>query len=143
MNANTQDLFNIPAGGYHVDIVDFNGCTTFADYTLVQPVSGAVISYNVQPVFCFGDSTGWINATVIGGALPYGFSWSNGVNAEDLFNIPAGNYTLTVTDNIGCVTTANILVAQPSGPLLANAIVNNQSCFGFVNASIDANVIGG
>ena len=69
LSANTQDLFNIPAGGYHVDIVDFNGCTTFADYTLVQPVSGAVISYNVQPVFCFGDSTGWINATVIGG--PY------------------------------------------------------------------------
>ena len=100
-NATTQDLFNIPAGGYSVTVTDFNGCTVSANYTITQPPSGAIISSNVQPVFCFGDSTGWINATVIGGALPCSFSWSNGVNAEDLYNIPAGTYVLTVTDNIG------------------------------------------
>ena len=142
-NASTQDLFNIPAGGYSVVVTDFNGCSVSANYTISQPPSGAVISSNVQPVFCFGDSTGWINATVIGGALPYAFTWSNGVNAEDLYNIPAGTYVLTVTDNIGCVTTASILVAQPSGPLFSNAIVSNQSCFGVIDASIDANLIGG
>jgi hypothetical protein len=94
-------------------------------------------------VFCFGDSTGWINATVIGGALPYAFAWSNGVNAEDLYNIPAGTYVLSVTDNIGCVTTASILVAQPAAPLFSNATVINESCYGFIDASINANVTGG
>ena len=142
-NASTQDLLNIPAGGYSVVVTDFNGCSVSANYTISQPPSGAVISSNVQPVFCFGDSTGWINATVIGGALPYAFTWSNGVNAEDLYNIPAGTYVLNVTDNIGCVTTASILVAQPNGPLFSNAIVSNQSCFGVIDASIDANLIGG
>jgi gliding motility-associated-like protein len=141
--ATTQDLFNIPAGVYNLVITDFNGCSIQNAYAITQPSSAAIISSNVQPVFCFGDSTGWINATVIGGALPYAFSWSNGVNAEDLYNIPAGTYVLTVTDNIGCVTTSSILVAQPTGPLFSNAIVNNQSCFGFVDASIDANLIGG
>ncbi|MFN5736627.1 MAG: SprB repeat-containing protein, partial [Flavobacteriales bacterium] len=142
-NATTQDLLNIPAGGYSVTVTDFNGCSVSANYAITQPPSGAVISTNVQPVFCFGDSTGWINATVIGGALPYSFSWSNGVNAEDLYNIPAGTYVLAVTDNIGCVTTASILVAQPSAPLFSNAIIDNQSCFGVVDASIDANLTGG
>ncbi|MFN4911623.1 MAG: SprB repeat-containing protein, partial [Flavobacteriales bacterium] len=142
-NATTQDLLNIPAGGYSVTVTDFNGCSVSANYAITQPPSGAVISTNVQPVFCFGDSTGWINATVIGGALPYSFSWSNGVNAEDLYNIPAGTYVLAVTDNIGCVTTASILVAQPSAPLFSNAIIDNQSCFGVVDASIDANLSGG
>ncbi|NBV09176.1 MAG: hypothetical protein EBS09_08750, partial [Flavobacteriia bacterium] len=66
LNASTQDLFNIPAGGYSVTVTDFNGCSVSANYALTQPPSGAVISSNVQPVFCFGDSTGWINATVIG-----------------------------------------------------------------------------
>ena len=94
-------------------------------------------------MFCFGDSTGWINATIIGGALPYSFAWSNGVNAEDIYNIPAGTYVLNVTDNIGCVTTASIVVSQPNAPLFSNAIVNNQSCFGSVNASINANMTGG
>ena len=142
-NASTQDIFNIPAGGYSVVVTDFNGCSVSANYTITQPPSGAVISSNVQPVFCFGDSTGWINATVIGGALPYSFTWSNGVNAEDLYNIPAGTYVLSVTDNIGCVTTASILVAQPNAPLFSNAMVSNQSCFGVIDASIDANLIGG
>jgi gliding motility-associated-like protein len=143
LNASTQDLFNIPTGGYSVTVTDFNGCSVSANYALTQPPSGAVISSNVQPVFCFGDSTGWINATVIGGALPYAFAWSNGVNAEDLYNIPAGTYVLSVTDNIGCVTTASILVAQPAAPLFSNATVINESCYGFIDASINANVTGG
>jgi gliding motility-associated-like protein len=141
--ASTQDLFNIPAGVYNLVITDFNGCSIQNSFAITQPSSAAVISSNVQPVFCFGDSTGWINATVIGGALPYAFSWSNGVNAEDLYNIPAGTYVLTVTDNIGCLTTASILVAQPNGPLFSNAMVSNQSCFGVIDASIDANLTGG
>jgi gliding motility-associated-like protein len=141
--ATTQDLFNIPAGVYNLVITDFNGCSIQNAFSIVQPSSAAVISTNVQPVFCFGDSTGWINATVIGGALPYSFAWSNGVNAEDLYNIPAGTYVLTVTDNIGCVTTASIAVNQPNAPLFSNAIVTNQSCYGLINASINANMTGG
>ena len=141
--ASTQDLFNITAGVYNLTITDFNGCSIINSFAITQPSSAAVISSNVQPVFCFGDSTGWINATVIGGALPYSFTWSNGVNAEDLYNIPAGTYVLSVTDNIGCVTTASILVAQPNAPLFSNAMVSNQSCFGVIDASIDANLIGG
>jgi gliding motility-associated-like protein len=139
----TQDLFNIPAGVYNLVITDFNGCSINNAFAITQPSSAAVISSNVHPVFCFGDSTGWINATVIGGALPYSFSWSNGVNAEDLYNIPAGTYVLSVTDNIGCVTTASILVAQPAAPLFSNATVINESCFGVVDATINANITGG
>ena len=139
----TQDLINVPAGGYSVTVTDFNGCTTAANYTLTQPSSAAVITYNTYPVFCFGDSTGWANATVIGGALPYSFAWSNGFNTEDIFNVPAGVYTLTVTDNTNCVTTAAVSITQPQAPIFASANITNVSCFGLNNANIVTSISGG
>jgi gliding motility-associated-like protein len=109
-NASTQDIFNIPAGGYSVTVTDFNGCSVSANYTLTQPPSGAVISSNVQPVFCFGDSTGWINATVIGGALPYAFTWSNG----DLGNTTTAYTTDTlfvyVSNPITCCVVVDTII---------------------------------
>ena len=65
------------------------------------------------------------------------------MNAEDLFNIPAGTYTLTVTDNVNCITTAIVNITQPAAPLFANAIIDNVSCFGLNDASIVVNITGG
>ncbi len=45
-----------------------------------------------------GTSNGYIDAGVSGGSPPYSYSWSNGAITEDLYNIPAGTYTLVVTD---------------------------------------------
>ncbi|MFN5736611.1 MAG: hypothetical protein ACK444_11245, partial [Flavobacteriales bacterium] len=51
---------------------------------------------------------------VSGGINPYTFSWNDGSVTEDLTNIPAGTYTLTVTDGNGCVASTTSVVNEPS-----------------------------
>jgi gliding motility-associated-like protein len=143
-NATSQDLFNIPAGGYSVAITDFNGCTTSGTYSILQPSSGAVISYNVQDVTCNGGTNGSINVNVVGGTLPYTYFWTNNAaTTQDLFGISSGVYTLNVYDDSSCVTVATISVNQPIQAVTPSTVISAVSCYGFSNGAIDLSVVGG
>lgn len=52
---------------------------------------------------CAGASNGTIDFTMLEGVPPFTFLWSNGATTEDLQNLSAGTYTLTVTSPSGCM----------------------------------------
>ena len=52
-----------------------------------------------------GNSNGGINISISGGTAPYSYSWSDGSVAQNLTGVPAGTYTVTVTDDNGCTAT--------------------------------------
>ncbi len=51
---------------------------------------------------CQDVATGAIDLSVSGGTAPYTYLWSNGSTTQDLANLTAGAYTVTVTDRFGC-----------------------------------------
>src|SRR5690606_7539538 len=67
---------------------------------------------------CNGATNGAINLSVSGGSAPYTFSWTgpSGFTAatEDLVNVAAGTYTVSVTDGTGCSRTQSFNVGSPA-----------------------------
>lgn len=113
--AMTQDLNNLSAGLYAVTVSDAIGCTDTMSFTIINQASGlSITSMNVTNEFC-GNASGAVDATIAGGSLPYTYLWSNGATTQDLTNIAAGTYTLTVTDGNGCRYVDNATVTNNSG----------------------------
>ncbi len=101
-------------------------------------------------VSCNGANDGSINLTVTGGAscTAYAFNWSNGATTEDVSNLTAGNYSVTITDANGCSTNSSFTLTEPallvsSGVAATYVCGTNVSCNGANDGSINLTVTGG
>jgi gliding motility-associated-like protein len=140
---NNQDLINIPAEQYSVEVTDNNGCIANLTEEVTEPPSPIQVSVNIDPVLCFGENTGAIDLTVSGGTPNYTFSWGSGQITEDISNLLAGSYSYTVIDANNCTESGNVVITQPSQPLAVTNSITNVNCFGESNGSIDLSVTGG
>ena len=111
--ATTEDVSSLIAGTYSVTITDNNGCSNTLNVTVTEPTAISTSATTIDPV-CNGDTTGSIDATVSGGTPGYTYSWNTGDTTEDLTNIGAGSYALTVTDANGCQDTMTFVINEPS-----------------------------
>jgi len=138
-----EDISNLTSGNYSVIITDANGCTINGLYAITQPALAVSFSQTQTNVSCFGGSNGSINITTSGGTSPYSYVWSNGITTEDLTNISAGSYSLTITDANGCQENGTFVITEPTQPISLNNTNNNVLCFGENTGSIDISVQGG
>jgi uncharacterized protein (DUF2141 family) len=129
----------LASGSYTITVTDGNACTTTTIAT-VGASTALTASVVATDVNCNGQANGSVNLTVSGATQPYTYAWSNGITTEDLTNVAAGTYTVTVTSGT-CTTTASATVAQPAA-LTASATVNAAGCSGGVGA-IDLTTSGG
>jgi gliding motility-associated-like protein len=106
---------SLTAGTYSIIIRDASLCSIILPVTnIIQPSLALAGSIAVSNISCFGDISGACNLTVTGGTSPYTYLWSNGALTEDINNISAGNYSVTITDSHGCTIVINTAVTQPA-----------------------------
>ena len=119
-----------------------NGCTASASTTVSQ-IPIFTDTFSVAPVTCFGQPNGGIQVTVNGVAPPFIFQWSNADSTQNISNIAAGTYAVTISDQNQCTAViSGILVPQP--PQIAIAFTDtNETCFGSSDATINTSVTGG
>ncbi|NUM31918.1 MAG: M4 family metallopeptidase [Bacteroidetes bacterium] len=141
-SATTQDLSGLAIGKYYLQVIDDHGCFAYDTIEITQPPKLAK-SHTLTHVKCFGQSTGAFDVTITGGVTPYSYSWSNSSTNEDLTNVPAGTYYLTVTDANLCIIKDTGTITQPSAPLASTKTQVDVKCYGDATGSIDLTVTGG
>ncbi|MBL7806751.1 MAG: hypothetical protein JNN28_02990, partial [Saprospiraceae bacterium] len=137
----TEDLNNLTAGTYTPTVTDATGCTKTISAVVTQPspINPTICVTNLP---CNGSCNGSkIDLTVTGGASPYSYIWGTGSTTQDLTNICAGIYTVTVTDMNGCTKTATGVVTAPAAITVSGAVTDASS--GISNGSIDLTLAGG
>jgi hypothetical protein len=107
----TEDISGLVAGTYRLKITNGNGCSVWGSYTVEQSASLVAELEVIQPT---ADEDGEIDLTVSGGVAPYTYTWANGETSEDLFNVTAGFYEVTVMDANGCDVITNTIVEEMS-----------------------------
>ncbi|MDX1446893.1 T9SS type A sorting domain-containing protein, partial [Lishizhenia sp.] len=135
--ATTATVTGLGADVYMGYVVDSIGCEDSVEVTLVDPALIDVTLDSIFDVLCYQGTSGELYVTATGGTAPLTYLWDNGEITEDnTVGVPAGDYTLTVTDDNGCTfTTPNYTVAEPT-ELVATAVDN-------LNGTATANVTGG
>lgn len=102
------------AGIYSVTVTDGAGCSTTSAKTLTEPAAlSSSVTSGLSQLACYGQNTS-IDLSVIGGAIPYTYTWSSGHIGEDIASIGAGTYSVRIDDNNGCFTYDTILITEPS-----------------------------
>ena len=95
---------NLSPGVYSVLITDESSCTIERDFTIIEPQEIEITGIITNAIDCIEPNSGSIDLQVAGGTAPYTFLWSNGSTTENLTNVPANNYLVTVTDSNGCIS---------------------------------------
>ena len=156
-NAATEDIQSLFAGIYTATVTDLNGCSHVQPFAVDEPgVFDITASLSVYPggygVSCNGTTDGAIDITATGGTAPLFHTWQgpNGFVAttEDISDLAAGNYTLTLTDANGCSTLRSYTITTPTAIQIGPAASqfpdgSNVACSGGGNGSIDATIVGG
>lgn len=129
----TQTISNLSAGIYTVTVTDVNNCTTTLTDTVVNSGSLALTTSFTNTSCGLNNGTATVNP---GGTPPYTYSWNSTPvqTTATANNLPAGNYTVTVTDGNGCSSTASVTIA-PSTAITTTATGTNVTCNGLNNGS--------
>ena len=136
-----QDLFNLTSGGYTVTITDGNGCIRIQDWVVNQPPN-IDVGISLVPALCFDSEDGGVLINANGGVGNFSYEWSSGENSENLMDVNAGTYTLTVTDGNGCEAIETVEVTAPS-EIIIDEMVTDATCAGNNNGSITTLIAGG
>ena len=119
LNSPPYSIQNLSAGNYSLTIVSNDGEMGFTEFNISQidPLTVQLDSgedFSGFDIDCFGNETGTLIAAPEGGTPPYQHSWNTGATDAQIFNLPAGNYSVTVTDSNSCSVESNIALIEPS-----------------------------
>jgi len=143
----TEDISNITAGTYQLDVTDINGCQANHSVTISESAE-LVSTISATNVTCNGLATGAADLEMSGGVSPYNYTWSNSAITQDIANLIAGTYYVTITDNYACVLEDSIIIIEYD-TIVINAFAYDLhnglgvSCFGGSDGSAVALVSGG
>ena len=146
--ASTNNISNLISGEYQLLIVDSNECKASETFDLTEPgklgftyslSSSTAGGYNIN---CAGDLTGSIDIQPVNQVKTVNYLWADGIFGQTRTDLPAGNYSLIITDANNCHASATIAITQPDSLKLIFSVVP-PFCPDKPDGSIGTEVTGG
>ncbi|MFC2112261.1 PKD domain-containing protein [Bacteroidota bacterium] len=131
---------NVPSGLYTIRITDANGCqnsipitVTLTEPPVLTGINAVTSTYYGADVSCFGASDGEIEVTTNGGTGAGTYTWlliqnpgNTTGDADGTYeNLPAGTYTVRVTDDNNCTMTSNAVTLDNPTQITATISVTS------------------
>jgi gliding motility-associated-like protein len=137
----------LSADTYTLNLTDTDGCTFDTTFTLVEPIELLVALVNQTNESCLVGGDGSLNVSASGGTLAVGssyqYNWSNLATTPNISPLVAADYTVTVTDDNGCVSTQVFTILPPQPPAINGFIETPPSCFDVADGVLTVDVIAG
>ncbi len=145
---NTNVLKNVGAGIYRITITDKNSNSVYKDIEVKQPPLLQLLTKDIskKDVSCHGGNDGYIKIEATGGTGAYSYTWSHGsgITGNELKNLEARTYEVTIRDEKFCEFTTTIKIEQPDRPLvIKDSKVEDTKGYDLKNGSIRVDVDGG
>lgn len=139
-NASVDDNFYIST--YDTDFEGGSDVGVSHESSLRKAEKGLYLTYTKADVSCKNGDNGSINLSAFSGFTPYSYDWSNSATTQDISNLTAGTYSVTVTDAQGFTADATIEITEPL--LLEISLLGTDiNCSGGNDGEVDLTISGG
>jgi gliding motility-associated-like protein len=149
-----QNIYGLAPGTYTVTVGTGN-CTQSKTFIVTEPspivIAETISNFKGFEISCFGASDGRIVLAITGGSSTYTYLWtgSNGgvipagmQTAANLTDVPAGTYTVNVTDSNGCEKIETYTLRQPAPMTLSEVVANRRNIFCYGEATGNIRLLG-
>ena len=140
-SGNTASIIGLTADTYTVTATDANGCTATDDQIITEP-NAVVASATSTPETCAGDDDGTATASGAGGSGTFTFSWNTGATSAAISSLPAGTYSVTVTDGNGCTDSTSVVI-DPANAISITMTQDSVNCLNGSDGQATASATGG
>ncbi|WP_160129897.1 PKD domain-containing protein [Kordia antarctica] len=146
--SSAASISNLVPGDYTLTVQDEGGCPFSEIYTITEPLELLLTIDTENSISCFGQNDGELAITVSGGTPNYSYSWTRNAapfsTDEDISNLTAATYELTVTDDNNCgPITQSFVISEPNELMVSLVSQTNVACFGETSGAIEVASSGG
>ena len=137
----TGDIITVSPSGdtYYTARLQYTACngntfdiTNTCHVTVSNAMPQLQVTQNDIP--CYGESTGSLSVSGIGGVPPYSYAWStgstsnpvNGFTGSSASSLQADTYTITVTDAGGCSSATTYTIQYLNDPMVVGTLSEDQ-----------------
>jgi gliding motility-associated-like protein len=142
IGATGMSIDNLAGGDYSVSVTDLNNCSSSSNFTIdvIGNISATITA--TSEITCPGEQSGILLANSSDGISPLGYLWSNNATSQSITQLPAGSYSVSITDSWGCLGSDYHVLAEPDG-ISVEADIMDVSCNGGNDGAISLQITGG
>jgi gliding motility-associated-like protein len=142
--AATQEIQVTASGTYTVQVFNDQGHPSSPSDPVtvtIHPLPDLSVQSLVDAA-CNGESSGSADLSGTGGTAPYTYGWNSGHSGAQVSGLPAGNYTVILSDAEMCSDTVSFSINEPTAILVTDSI-SHPFCADAEDGSISVTVSGG